>query len=263
MVRFFARKRETLSLQLRTVEPSPVRGAAPASGSRQRHASRRGAGRRPAARPAARPHGHPALRRAGIARPDRARGYRQVAYDARGHGESSPAPSYDYPDLVDDLDAVLRDRGLERAVLVGSSMGAATAMAFALAQPERVSALVQITPAFDGEAGHAASAGSELADALEPGGVEAFVEANDPDRSPSAGATRCARPCASGWSATSIWTPWPPRCARCRARCAWDGLEALERLEVPTLVVGSRDDADPLHPLGSPRTTRSTCRTRS
>ena len=42
------------------------------------------------------------------------------------------------------------DRGLEHAALVGSSMGAATAMAFALAHPERVSALVQITPAFGG-----------------------------------------------------------------------------------------------------------------
>jgi pimeloyl-ACP methyl ester carboxylesterase len=30
---------------------------------------------------------------------------------------------------------------------------------------------------------------------------------------------------------------------------AWDGLEALERVEVPVLVVGSRDQMDPLHPL--------------
>ena len=31
---------------------------------------------------------------------------------------------------------------------------------------------------------------------------------------------------------------------------AWSGgLEALERLDVPTLVVGSRDDSDPTHPL--------------
>ena len=30
---------------------------------------------------------------------------------------------------------------------------------------------------------------------------------------------------------------------------AFDGLEALAALSVPTLVVGSRDDADPDHPL--------------
>jgi pimeloyl-ACP methyl ester carboxylesterase len=31
---------------------------------------------------------------------------------------------------------------------------------------------------------------------------------------------------------------------------AWQGLEPLESLEVPVLIVGSRDDADKMHPLG-------------
>jgi hypothetical protein len=31
---------------------------------------------------------------------------------------------------------------------------------------------------------------------------------------------------------------------------AFHGLEALEALELPVLVVGSRDEADPAHPLG-------------
>src|SRR4051794_21599626 len=56
------------------------------------------------------------------------RGYRLVAYDARGHGASDPAPkpdAYGYADLVDDLRAVLDELELERPVLVGSSMGAA------------------------------------------------------------------------------------------------------------------------------------------
>ena len=34
------------------------------------------------------------------------------------------------------------------------------------------------------------------------------------------------------------------------ASVAFDGLEALERIEAPALVVGSRDDADPTHRLG-------------
>ena len=41
-------------------------------------------------------------------------GHRVVAYDARGHGESTPAPdpdAYDYDDLVTDLQRVLDDRG--------------------------------------------------------------------------------------------------------------------------------------------------------
>ena len=80
------------------------------------------------------------------------RGYRLISYDARGHGASSPAPGYDYADLVGDLEAVLAELDLETAALVGSSMGAATAMAFTLDHPERVPALVQITPAYTGYA---------------------------------------------------------------------------------------------------------------
>ena len=42
-------------------------------------------------------------------------GHRVIAYDARGHGRSSPAPSrdaYTYDDLGRDLIAVLDDRGV-------------------------------------------------------------------------------------------------------------------------------------------------------
>src|SRR3712207_3360610 len=80
-------------------------------------------------------------------------GYRLTTFDARGHGESSPAPdggAYEYRDMVEDLRAVLDHLGAERAAIGGASMGAHTAMAFALAWPERVSALVQVTPAYDG-----------------------------------------------------------------------------------------------------------------
>src|SRR5919197_1745579 len=79
-------------------------------------------------------------------------GHRVIAYDARGHGRSSPAPgpdAYGYPLLADDLATVLDDRAIARAVLVGASMGAHTIVAFALAHPDRVAGLVLITPAFD------------------------------------------------------------------------------------------------------------------
>jgi len=78
--------------------------------------------------------------------------HRVIAYDARGHGQSSPAPSpeaYGYDELAADLEAVLDDRGIERAVLAGASMGAHTLLRFALDRPQRASGLVVITPAFD------------------------------------------------------------------------------------------------------------------
>ena len=67
-------------------------------------------------------------------------GHRVVAYDARGHGRSAPASAptaYGYPELAGDLRGVLDSAGVERAVLVGASMGAHTVVRFALDHPGR------------------------------------------------------------------------------------------------------------------------------
>src|SRR5256884_8167154 len=79
-------------------------------------------------------------------------GHRVIAYDARGHGRSTPAPAaeaYEYADLAADLVAVLDELEVERAVLAGASMGAHTLLRLALDSPERVAALVAVTPGFD------------------------------------------------------------------------------------------------------------------
>src|ERR1700744_2645896 len=53
-------------------------------------------------------------------------GHRVVTYDARGHGESDPAPdgeSYGYPELIADLGRVVDEEvGAERFLLAGHSM---------------------------------------------------------------------------------------------------------------------------------------------
>ena len=41
---------------------------------------------------------------------------------------------------------------------------------------------------------------------------------------------------------------------------AFDGLDRLAEIDVPALVVGSRDESDPTHPLRWPRSTRAGCR---
>lgn len=50
-------------------------------------------------------------------------GYRVVAYDRRGFGESDPGDAYDYDALAGDLDNVLKDLDLSDVTLVGFSMG--------------------------------------------------------------------------------------------------------------------------------------------
>jgi pimeloyl-ACP methyl ester carboxylesterase len=55
-------------------------------------------------------------------------GFRVIAYDSRGHGQSSPGPtpdSYGYAALVEDAVRVMDDRGVARAAVVGMSMGSA------------------------------------------------------------------------------------------------------------------------------------------
>src|SRR5205807_2686242 len=78
--------------------------------------------------------------------------HRVIAYDARGHGSSSPASgrgAYGYEHLVADLEAVLDFSGVPDAVLVGSSMGAHTILRLALMRPERARGLVVITPGYN------------------------------------------------------------------------------------------------------------------
>jgi pimeloyl-ACP methyl ester carboxylesterase len=177
------------------------------------------------------------------------RGYRLVAYDARGHGRSEPAPRYEYGDLVGDLEAVLARLDLDRAALIGSSMGATTAMAFALEHPERVPALVQITPAYTGDDRGGTESWDRLAAELERGDLDAFVRVAQPDgvperwREAAREATRQRMERHEHPGAVAQALRQVPR------SIAWEGLEPLERLEIPVLVVGSRDEADPTHPL--------------
>jgi pimeloyl-ACP methyl ester carboxylesterase len=78
-------------------------------------------------------------------------GHRVIRYDARGHGRS-PAPEAPYSQL-EDLAAVLDRFRVGRAVLVGSSMGGATALGMALAAPERVAGLALFVPGVTGAEG--------------------------------------------------------------------------------------------------------------
>jgi len=183
------------------------------------------------------------------------RGFSLASYDARGHGESAPAPdptAYEYSDLLGDLRLVLDLLGLERPVLAGSSMGAATALAHALEDPGAVSALVQVTPAYSGAPRDEADELDEwdaLAAALDGGDINAFVELSGVNSIPAtlretartAVRQRLERHRDLGAVADALRVV--PRSA------AFDGLDVLESLDVPVLVVGSRDDTDPGHPL--------------
>jgi 3-oxoadipate enol-lactonase len=74
--------------------------------------------------------------------------YHTVRYDRRGYGHSEAAKAEYSP--VEDLLAVINDRKVQRAVLVGSSTGAGVSLDFALAHPELLQGLFLIGPIVDG-----------------------------------------------------------------------------------------------------------------
>jgi pimeloyl-ACP methyl ester carboxylesterase len=67
-----------------------------------------------------------------------------VAMDVRGHGESawSPEGAYQYADQAGDLAALVDQLGLDRFVLIGTSMGGIIAMAYAAQHADRLRGLV-------------------------------------------------------------------------------------------------------------------------
>jgi pimeloyl-ACP methyl ester carboxylesterase len=177
-------------------------------------------------------------------------GHRVLAYDARGHGASPPGDRYDYDCLTGDLERVLDDDGIERAVIAGASMGAHTALRFALGRPRRVAGLVLITPAYDPATFPAGLAGWDaLAAGVREGGVEGFVAAYDTSavdprwRDTIATVLRQRMSLHEHLGAVADALEQVPRSA------PFDTMADLERIACPTVVVGDRDESDPQHPL--------------
>jgi pimeloyl-ACP methyl ester carboxylesterase len=182
-------------------------------------------------------------------------GHRVIAYDARGHGRSTPAPepdAYGYGALAADLLAVLDDRGIERAVLAGASMGAHTLVRFALDHGDRAAGLVIATPAFEPDSAQdeerRLARWDALAAGLRDGGVEGFVDAYGEPKVPAQ------------WRETVFKVLRQRLSAHEHPEAVADALRAVPRsrpfedwaelaeLDLPAVVVASRDDADPEHP---------------
>ena len=181
------------------------------------------------------------------------RGFELITYDARAHGESEPAPAaegYGYDRLLADLERVVEHGAGEREFLLGGhSMGAHTAVAYALEHPERLAGLVVIGPVFTGPPGDETLAYWDgLADALEEGGVDGFVayiDAQGPDPEWRDTVLRITRERISAHRHPDALAQALREVPRSHP---FDSLAELEFLDVPALVVASHDTADPGHP---------------
>jgi pimeloyl-ACP methyl ester carboxylesterase len=175
-------------------------------------------------------------------------GHRVVAYDARGHGRSGPG-EYGYPALARDLLAVLDARGIERAVLAGASMGAHTIVRLALDHGDRVAGMVLITPAYTPEGEHNDLARWDaLAEGLRDGGVEGFVAAYGDPGVPEAWRETVSKVLRQRLSAHEHPEAVADALRAVPRSRAFEDWAELGELELPAVVVASRDEADPGHP---------------
>ncbi len=180
-------------------------------------------------------------------------GRQLVLYDARGHGASSPAPDgdYSYTALAGDLEAVMDALGIGRAILIGASMGAHTAIRFALARPERVAGLALVTPAYDPDRPGDLVHWDALARGLREGGVEGFVAAYGLASVPLAWRETVERVLRQRLGAHSHPEAVADALVSVTRSRPFEDWSELSLIRVPTLVVGSRDEADPSHPLAT------------
>jgi len=185
-------------------------------------------------------------------------GHRVIAYDARGHGRSSPALAageYRYSDLAADVIAVLDALGIERAVMAGASMGGHTLLRVALEAPDRVAGVVAMTPAFD-PADELDAALTErrlarwdsLAGGLRSGGVSGFLAAYGEPRVPEAWRETVLKVIDQRLSLHEHPEAVADALSATPRSRPFESISELSRIRVPATIVASGDEADPEHP---------------
>lgn len=168
-----------------------------------------------------------------------------IRYDTRGHG-ASPVPTgpYSIDDLTDDLVALLDRLDIERAHVVGLSLGGMTAMRLAVRNPERVDRMVLLCT---GAHLPPAQGWTDRAATVRAGGSVAVAEAV---------VARWFSPGYPGdrtcWQQMVAATDAEGYAACCEAIAKLDVREQLQDIVAPTLAIaGSDDPATPPAALAS------------
>ncbi|MDO9457528.1 alpha/beta fold hydrolase [Nocardioides sp.] len=167
---------------------------------------------------------------------------RVVAVDTRGHGRSGAAASYTLTAMVDDLVGLIEALGLDRPLVVGSSLGAVAATELAHARPDLVGAAVLI-----GSMGHSmvvepdfVAANRAMAAGLEVD-VEATMAATVPGWFGVLGS-----PAVTSWAVREALLQQPGISAFVDSVTGWDPRPYLPRVGVPLHYLHGRHDPIPL-----------------
>ena len=176
--------------------------------------------------------------------------HRVVRYDARGFSRSSIEPgNYAHHE---DRAAVLDACGIQRTALLACSGGAATALDFALAYPQRVSSLVFVGAGYWGRFADSTPAARAFLQALGTFDVNGLIDSSlraftDGPRRAVNEVDPAARRHTEAMTAqlfkreTSYWT----RAAQDQRTPTPSALERLHEIDIPTvLIVGSEDQIE-------------------
>lgn len=177
--------------------------------------------------------------------------HRVIRYDVRGYGRSDPPATIPYRH-EDDLEALLGCMEVERAAMLGLSMGGRLAVDFALAYPTRVSALILAGSSVSGypwtDDLDAMAAATQAA--IARGGVAAAqaLTLEEPLLQPSLREAEVRRALAAQVQTYSGWhwlhddpviAPQPPAYTR------------LEDVSAPTLVITGEHDQRDIHGIAA------------
>lgn len=168
-----------------------------------------------------------------------ARDHRVVRVDLPGHG-GTPLPAHDLgpSDLGAAVLAVLDDLGVDRAHLVGLSLGGVTAQWLAVHEPTRVASLALLcTSAHFG----GATSWTDRAAAVRAGGTASIAEAVVERWFTPGLAARDPRLVADARAMVAA-TPDDGYAACCEVLAGWDARPDLGRVTAPTLVIGGSED---------------------
>ncbi len=171
-----------------------------------------------------------------------------VAYDQRCHGDTTSAiltPAA----LADDVGSILDHMKWDKAAIGGTSFGAASTLLYALANPSRVTKLIQDMPAF--------GPGS-YRDPFNTSGIAAALEDGDLDDAAKQVTMGMSEPRAKAWTEalSADWKNYdgakiaPKMAGALRAASSWRIVsrwpDELQKLHMPVCVFGMQ--GDPVHP---------------
>ncbi|PTT78149.1 alpha/beta hydrolase [Pelomonas sp. HMWF004] len=180
------------------------------------------------------------------------RGYRVIAHDRRGHGRSGqPWANNTMDQYADDLDAVLRAKGVKRATLVGFSTGGGEVARYigrhGTARVAKVAFVSAVTPIMGASPTHASGVPEAVFDSLRKASLDNRAQLyKDIASGPFFGFNRPGAKTSSG-----LVDSFYVQGMQAGSKATYDSIEAffhsdfredLKKVNVPTLVIHGADD---------------------